>query len=147
MTNLAARLCAEAQAGQILVSQRVYAAARDVFTARPGRRARSEGASRARAAHNVVGLAAAEAQHERAGPAVLLEDLSEDERERRFARLQARCRRLGGDAARAEGESIVVVPSRDADPHEPGSSVAGVRGAASSSSCFSSASRACGSST
>ena len=40
VTNLAARLCAEAGPGQILISQRVYAAAEDLVTAEPVGRAR-----------------------------------------------------------------------------------------------------------
>ena len=54
-------------------------------------------------------------------PAVLLEDLSEDQRERRFAALQARMPAVW-EAMRCEreGESVVIVPSRMiADPHEP----------------------------
>ena len=54
-------------------------------------------------------------------PAVLLEDLSEDQRERRFAALQARMPAVW-EAMRCEreGESVVIVPSRViADPQEP----------------------------
>ena len=35
MTNLAARLCAEAQGGQILISQRVHAAVSELVEAEP----------------------------------------------------------------------------------------------------------------
>ena len=82
-------------------------------------------------------------------PAVLLEDLSEDERGRRFAALQARMPAVW-EAMRSEreGESVVIVPSRviAASPRAP-DRIPVVRGAAAVRCCFCSASRGCGSST
>ena len=56
MTNLAARLCAEAAGGQILISQRVYAATEDIVTAQPLADVDLRGFSRPTRAYNVVGL-------------------------------------------------------------------------------------------
>ncbi|HEX3329536.1 MAG TPA: response regulator [Gaiellales bacterium] len=56
VTNLAARLCAEAGPGQILVSQRVYAAARQILVADPVAELSLRGFSRPVRAHNVLGL-------------------------------------------------------------------------------------------
>jgi class 3 adenylate cyclase len=56
VVNLAARLCAEARAGQILISQRVYAAAEDVLDVEPIGELTLKGISRPTAVHNVVGI-------------------------------------------------------------------------------------------
>ena len=61
MTNLAARLCGEAEGGQILVSARVYAAVENEFTARPRDDLILKGLSKPVRAHSVIGLAAKEA--------------------------------------------------------------------------------------
>ena len=59
VTNLAARLCAEAGPGQILISQRVYAAAEDLVTAQPIGEIDLRGFSRPTRVYNVLGLDAA----------------------------------------------------------------------------------------
>jgi class 3 adenylate cyclase len=59
VTNLAARLCAEAGPGQILISQRVYAAAEDLVTAEPVGEMDLRGFSRPTRVYNVRGLDAA----------------------------------------------------------------------------------------
>lgn len=61
VTNLAARLCAEAAPGQILISQRVYAAAEDHVTAELVGELELRGFSRPARAYNVLGLDAARA--------------------------------------------------------------------------------------
>jgi adenylate cyclase len=61
VTNLAARLCAQAGPGQILISQRVYAAAEDLVTAEPVGEVELRGISRPARIYNVVGLDAARA--------------------------------------------------------------------------------------
>jgi adenylate cyclase len=59
VTNLAARLCAEAAPGQILVSQRVHAAAQEIIVSDVVDGLALHGFSRPVRAHNVVGLNAA----------------------------------------------------------------------------------------
>jgi class 3 adenylate cyclase/CheY-like chemotaxis protein len=59
VTNLAARLCAEAGPGQILISQRVYAAAEHLVTAQPIGEIDLRGFSRPTRVYNVLGLDAA----------------------------------------------------------------------------------------
>jgi class 3 adenylate cyclase/CheY-like chemotaxis protein len=59
VTNLAARLCAEAGAGQILISQRVYAAAEELVTAESVGEIDLRGFSRPTRVYNVRGLDAA----------------------------------------------------------------------------------------
>ena len=61
MTNLAARLCGEARPGQILVSQRVYAAIEDIVVAESVGEMALRGFSRPARVYNVVGLDAARA--------------------------------------------------------------------------------------
>jgi adenylate cyclase len=61
VTNLAARLCAQAAPGQILISQRVYAAAEDLVTAEPVGEVELRGIARPARVYNVVGLDAARA--------------------------------------------------------------------------------------
>jgi class 3 adenylate cyclase len=61
VTNLAARLCAHAGPGQILISQRVFAAAEDIVTAEPVGELELRGFSRPMRAYNVLGLDAARA--------------------------------------------------------------------------------------
>jgi class 3 adenylate cyclase len=56
VTNLAARLCAEAAPGQILISQRVQAAAEDIIVADAVGELALRGFSRPARAYNVVGL-------------------------------------------------------------------------------------------
>jgi class 3 adenylate cyclase len=62
VTNLAARLCGEAEAWQILISQRVYAAAEDLITAQSVGELALRGFSRPARAYNVVGLDEARAR-------------------------------------------------------------------------------------
>ena len=62
VTNLAARLCAEAKPRQILISQRVYAAIEDVVVADSVGELELRGFSRPAKAYNVVGLDEARAQ-------------------------------------------------------------------------------------
>ena len=59
VTNLAARLCAEAAPGQILVSQRIYAAAQEILVADSVGELTLRGFTRPVRAHNVLGLNAA----------------------------------------------------------------------------------------
>ena len=59
VTNLAARLCAEAAPGQILVSQRIYAAAQEILVADAVGELTLRGFTRPVRAHNVLGLNAA----------------------------------------------------------------------------------------
>jgi class 3 adenylate cyclase/CheY-like chemotaxis protein len=59
VTNLAARLCAEAGPGQILISQRVYAAAEELVTAQAVGEIDLRGFSRPTRVYNVAGLDAA----------------------------------------------------------------------------------------
>jgi adenylate cyclase len=59
VTNLAARLCAEAGPGQILISQRVYAAAEELVSAQPVGEIDLRGFSRPTRVYNVLGLDAA----------------------------------------------------------------------------------------
>ena len=61
VTNLAARLCAHAGPGQILISQRVFAAAEDIVTAELVGELELRGFSRPTRAYNVLGLDAARA--------------------------------------------------------------------------------------
>jgi adenylate cyclase len=61
VTNLAARLCAEAGPGQILISQRVHAAAEHLVKAEPVGELELRGLSRPSRAYNVLGLDAARA--------------------------------------------------------------------------------------
>jgi adenylate cyclase len=56
VTNLAARLCAEAERRQILISQRVYAAIEDIVVADPVGELTLRGFSRPTHAYNVIGL-------------------------------------------------------------------------------------------
>jgi adenylate cyclase len=56
VSNLAARLCAEAAPRQILISQRVYSAADDIIVADPVGELALRGFSRPTRAYNVVGL-------------------------------------------------------------------------------------------
>jgi adenylate cyclase len=56
VTNLAARLCGEAAARQILISQRVYAAAEDIIVADSVGELALHGFARTARAYNVVGL-------------------------------------------------------------------------------------------
>ena len=56
VTNLAARLCAEAAPDQILVSQRAYTAAEDIVTAEPVGELTLRGFSRPIQAYNILGL-------------------------------------------------------------------------------------------
>jgi adenylate cyclase len=56
VTNLAARLCGEAQPGQILISQRVYAAAEDIVIADPVGELALRGFLQPARAYSVVGL-------------------------------------------------------------------------------------------
>jgi len=58
VTNLASRLCHEAQPGQILVSQRVYGASEDLVDAAPVGEVTLKGFSRPVATYNIVGLRA-----------------------------------------------------------------------------------------
>ena len=58
VTNLAQRLCAQASGGQILVSQRVYAATDEIIVAESVGELTLPGFSRPRAAYNVLGLSA-----------------------------------------------------------------------------------------
>jgi class 3 adenylate cyclase len=60
VTNLAARLCAEAQGGQILVSQRVYAVVEALVEAEPLGELELKGFHRPVSAYNVGGLKEAE---------------------------------------------------------------------------------------
>jgi adenylate cyclase len=62
VTNLAARLCAEAQGRQILISQRVHAAIQDVVVADSVGELALRGFSRPARAYNVVGLDEARAR-------------------------------------------------------------------------------------
>jgi len=62
VTNLAARLCAEAQGRQILISQRVYAAIEEIVVADSVGELALRGFSRPARAYNVVGLDEARAQ-------------------------------------------------------------------------------------
>jgi class 3 adenylate cyclase len=62
VTNLAARLCSEADAGQILVSQRVHAATADLAQAEPVGELELRGFSRPARAYNVLGLDEARAE-------------------------------------------------------------------------------------
>ena len=62
VTNLAARLCAEAGAGQILVSQRVQAATDGLTTVEPVGPLELRGFSRAARAYNILGLDEARAE-------------------------------------------------------------------------------------
>jgi len=62
VTNLAARLCAEAQGRQILISQRVHAAIEDVVVADSVGELALRGFSRPARAYNVVGLDEARAR-------------------------------------------------------------------------------------
>jgi adenylate cyclase len=62
VTNLAARLCAEAAPGQILISQRVHSATEDMVTADAIGELTLRGFSRPMAAYNVVGLDEARAR-------------------------------------------------------------------------------------
>ena len=59
VSNLAARLCAEALPGQILVSARVHAAAQEILVADPVGELALRGFSKPVRAHNVLGLNAA----------------------------------------------------------------------------------------
>jgi class 3 adenylate cyclase len=61
VTNLAARLCAEAAPGHILISQRVYAGAEDLVTVEVVGDLELRGFSRPARAYNVIGLDAARA--------------------------------------------------------------------------------------
>ena len=111
VTNLAARLCAEAAPGQILVSQRICSAAQEILVAdsvgeldasrlyetRPGaQRARAE-----RRPHQPVSAVGE-----------VLSELSEEQRDQRFALLQGRLPAVW-KAMRLNlpGEAVVVVPS------------------------------------
>ncbi len=62
VTNLAARLCAEAMAGQILISQRVHSATEDMVTADAVGELTLRGFSRPMPAFNVIGLDEARAR-------------------------------------------------------------------------------------
>ena len=62
VTNLAARLCGEAAAGQILISQRVHAATADILVAEPVGELSLRGFSRPIRAFDVKGLDAARVQ-------------------------------------------------------------------------------------
>ena len=62
VTNLAARLCAEAMAGQILISQRVHSATDDMVTADAVGELTLRGFSRPMPAFNVIGLDEARAR-------------------------------------------------------------------------------------
>jgi adenylate cyclase len=62
VTNLAARLCAEAEGRQILISQRVYAAIEEIAVADPVGELALRGFSRPARAYNVLGLDEARAQ-------------------------------------------------------------------------------------
>ena len=62
VTNLAARLCAEAQGRQILISQRVYAAIEEIVVVDSVGELELRGFSRPARAYNVVGLDEARAQ-------------------------------------------------------------------------------------
>ena len=62
VTNLAARLCGEAGPWQILISQRVHAAAEDLITAQSVGELALRGFSRPARAYNVVGLDEARAR-------------------------------------------------------------------------------------
>ena len=62
VTNLAARLCAEATAGQILISQRVHSATEDMVTADAVGDLTLRGFSRPTTAFNVIGLDEARAR-------------------------------------------------------------------------------------
>jgi adenylate cyclase len=62
VTNLAARLCAEAEGRQILISQRVHSAIQDVVVADPVGELALRGFSRPARAFNVVGLDEARAR-------------------------------------------------------------------------------------
>jgi adenylate cyclase len=61
VTNFAERLCGEARPGQILVSQRVHAAAEDIITSEPLGELTLRGFSRPAKVYSVVGLDAARA--------------------------------------------------------------------------------------
>jgi class 3 adenylate cyclase len=56
VVNLAARLCGEAKAGQILISQRVYAAAGEVLDVEPVGELALKGLSKPTPVHNVVSI-------------------------------------------------------------------------------------------
>jgi adenylate cyclase len=56
VTNLAARLCGEAKAGQILIPRRVYAAVEDLVDAAPVGELALKGFSRPIAAYDVARL-------------------------------------------------------------------------------------------
>jgi adenylate cyclase len=59
VTNMAGRLCAEAAPGQVLVSQRVHAAAEEILVSEPVGELTLRGFSRPVEAFNVIGLNAA----------------------------------------------------------------------------------------
>ena len=59
VSNLAARLCAEAAPGQILISQRVHAAAQEILVVDPVEELALRGFSKPVRAHRVIGLNAA----------------------------------------------------------------------------------------
>ena len=114
VTNLAARLCDVASAGQMLVSQRVHAAVEDLVVSTEVKRTPAERLfatdhcvfdrrPRRRSRRHVSELAA---------EPLTLRSLTEREREQRFEALQRKLH-VAWDAMRLNlaGESIVVVPS------------------------------------
>ena len=115
VTNLAARLCAEAGPGQILISQRVYAAAEELVTAEPvgeldAARLLAPRAGLQRARPRRGAGRRHEPRPSTSDPR--LSELSEHERGERFARLQERLVPVWSAMRLNEpGESIVVVPS------------------------------------
>jgi class 3 adenylate cyclase len=56
VVNTAARLCAEAKAGQILISQRVYAAVEELVEDEPVGEIALKGISKPTPVHNIVAL-------------------------------------------------------------------------------------------
>jgi len=62
VTNLAARLCAEARGGQILISQRVFAVVQELVHAEPQGELSFKGFRQPMPVFNVVGLKESEAQ-------------------------------------------------------------------------------------
>ena len=104
VTNLAARLCAEAGPGQILISHRVHASTEHVVDRGAGRDARA-----ARLPPAGAGLRRRGGERMN-GPR--LSELSDEERSARFGRLQERLVGIWqGMRTDQPGESIVVVPT------------------------------------
>ena len=114
VTNLAARLCAAADARQILVGQRVHSAVEELGHCGGGGGRWHCTASRDRRSPTAFGASTARRSPHEHGVQVepALSDLSEEERRARFDRLQQRLVPIW-QAMRMNrpGESLVVVPS------------------------------------